>query len=239
MRKQLIIVLGTAAATGLTLVVAWGIWSDKDANWWSAWGQWVGGVGSIAAAWVALWLAWHGWQRADDDRRDVDAQQARLVMAQWREREKPVMQVTNHSFMPIHEIAVEGITAPSAQPEVSWRCDDGFWGTVQVETLSPSATDDLPVSYRFVSHDGSSPTRLGRVHAVISYTDAAGRRWQRVGNQEPYRVPRGPVYPEGEEPLSFDDVPIRWGQALQIRLRLKWAKLQRPFRRWASPRTRK
>jgi hypothetical protein len=44
---------------------------------WAGLGQWVGGVGSIAAAGVAVWIATEGWRRVqverDDDRRKEQA----------------------------------------------------------------------------------------------------------------------------------------------------------------------
>lgn len=51
---------------GGDLLIAMGIALDKDSGWWAAWGQWIGGLGSIAAAWVALWIAIEGWRRSDE-----------------------------------------------------------------------------------------------------------------------------------------------------------------------------
>lgn len=59
-------ITGSCLAVALfAIVIVYGWSSGKTGEWWAAWGQWIGGVGSIAAAVAALWIARTGWQQAD------------------------------------------------------------------------------------------------------------------------------------------------------------------------------
>lgn len=51
---------------GFLVLLDVGVATQRDSEWWAAWGQWVGGVGSIAAAAVALWVAVEGWRKSDE-----------------------------------------------------------------------------------------------------------------------------------------------------------------------------
>jgi hypothetical protein len=57
--------LGFLGAMAGLLLLTWGWGTGRDSSWWAAWGQWVGGLGSIAAAWTAVWIALEGWRRSD------------------------------------------------------------------------------------------------------------------------------------------------------------------------------
>lgn len=77
----------------------------KDASWWAAWGQWVGGVGSIIAAGVALWIAQRGWDIAARESREREAS----LIAVWAspgEDGTPVISYINAGAMPVHEVVV-------------------------------------------------------------------------------------------------------------------------------------
>ncbi|GHF37240.1 hypothetical protein GCM10017566_07990 [Amycolatopsis bartoniae] len=39
---------------------------NKQDSWWGVWGQWVGAVSSIAAAAVAVAIAYLGWKKSDE-----------------------------------------------------------------------------------------------------------------------------------------------------------------------------
>lgn len=56
--------LTTTAAPACAIGYGWT--TGKTADWWSAWGQWIGGAGSIFAALAALWIAREGWRRSED-----------------------------------------------------------------------------------------------------------------------------------------------------------------------------
>ncbi|RSD24902.1 hypothetical protein [Amycolatopsis eburnea] len=72
----------------LAKVASWLV-RPRDADWWGASGQWVGGIGTIAAVVVALWIAIRDGRIAREDRRERDLrerqEQAAKVTA-WIER---------------------------------------------------------------------------------------------------------------------------------------------------------
>lgn len=70
MRKRSIIATVCGVVLALSVVVVWGVASGQRTEWWAAWGQWVGGVGSIAAAVVALSIARAGWRHAEQIARE-------------------------------------------------------------------------------------------------------------------------------------------------------------------------
>jgi hypothetical protein len=73
---------GFLAGIGALLLISMSIAFKKDTNWWAAWGQWVGGLGSIIAAGVAVWIAVVGWRKSDQQARE---QAQRSEEAQERE----------------------------------------------------------------------------------------------------------------------------------------------------------
>ncbi|HET6705475.1 hypothetical protein [Amycolatopsis sp.] len=78
-------VAGVLLLFGPLLAKAW-IWlvAPRDPDWWGASGQWVGGIGTIAAVVVALWIAIRDGRLARDDRRERDL----------RERQEQAAKVT-------------------------------------------------------------------------------------------------------------------------------------------------
>jgi O-antigen/teichoic acid export membrane protein len=62
--------LSVIGSADLVVVVMWGWIENKQADWWAAWGQWVGGIGSLAAAATAVWIAQRGWRLATIERRE-------------------------------------------------------------------------------------------------------------------------------------------------------------------------
>ncbi|WP_439377968.1 hypothetical protein [Amycolatopsis lexingtonensis] len=89
-------VLGVAGVLLLfgPLLAKVAIWlvEPRDPDWWGASGQWVGGIGTIAAVVVALWIAIRDGRVAQADRRERDRrerqEQAAKVTA-WIERAEP------------------------------------------------------------------------------------------------------------------------------------------------------
>ncbi|WP_143264518.1 hypothetical protein [Amycolatopsis kentuckyensis] len=63
-------VSGVLLLFGPLLAKAW-IWlvEPRDPDWWGASGQWVGGIGTIGAVVVALWIAIRDGRVAQADRR--------------------------------------------------------------------------------------------------------------------------------------------------------------------------
>lgn len=64
-RKPIMIVVSVLLLAVPVGAISYGWASGKTADWWAAWGQWIGGAGSIAAAVAALWIARTGWRHAD------------------------------------------------------------------------------------------------------------------------------------------------------------------------------
>lgn len=56
MRKWWIFAAISVVVTGLAAVVVWGTLAGKPSDWWSAWGQWVGGVGTAGATLIAVFV---------------------------------------------------------------------------------------------------------------------------------------------------------------------------------------
>ena len=78
-------VSGVLLLFGPLLAKAW-IWlvEPRDPDWWGASGQWVGGIGTIGAVVVALWIAIRDGRLAQADRRERDL----------RERQEQAAKVT-------------------------------------------------------------------------------------------------------------------------------------------------
>ncbi|MDQ3154081.1 MAG: hypothetical protein M3R63_20960 [Actinomycetota bacterium] len=76
---------------------------------WSVVGTWFGGVVTVIAVGVALWIAHHDWRRADAERRDQERAQARLIVVDVDVG--PIgpgggvtMRVANHSDAPVFQV---------------------------------------------------------------------------------------------------------------------------------------
>lgn len=159
---------------------AWG----QSVGWYAGFGQWLGALGSLIAAVVALWIA-TSERRHADQQRDADlARQASLVRvtSNWSERDAgapPALRVRNRRPDRIFEIetawlAMDGVEtiplqlssielhpnpqgqryAVSELPHLSVDPDAAL-------LLTPNETPDKPAEY-----------------AAIRYTDSSGRRWQ-------------------------------------------------------------
>src|SRR4051794_27604594 len=87
---------------GLLVLLVVGISQAKDSGWWAAWGQWVGGIGSIAAAVVALWIAYQGWKKADnqaEEFRQRDERELASLFGVWIEKNEASPRVGIHQWM--------------------------------------------------------------------------------------------------------------------------------------------
>ncbi len=140
-----------------------------------AWGtvpDWLGAVGSIAAASVAVYLAYREGQRADNAEADsrqlrqrLEREQAAKVAA-WVEAADEnghhvwVIQVKNSSSESVYSVALRLLDGERELGLLKRR----WW-----DVLPPGDTV-LTVSYEGA---GCSP------HAVVSFTDGAGLRWER------------------------------------------------------------
>ncbi|WP_103343015.1 hypothetical protein [Amycolatopsis sp. CA-126428] len=100
-------VSGVLLLFGPLLAKAW-IWlvQPRDPNWWGASGQWVGGIGTIGAVVVALWIAIRDGRLAQADRRERDL----------RERQEQAAKVTawieyagDHGYMVVSNANAEAV----------------------------------------------------------------------------------------------------------------------------------
>jgi len=64
--RSVAVVVALVTGLGLVVVIVWGIDQHQQTDWWAAWGQWVGGVGSILAAAIAVVIAYMGWKKSDE-----------------------------------------------------------------------------------------------------------------------------------------------------------------------------
>ena len=144
---------GFLLATGSILLLAIGIAQGKDSAWWAAWGQWVGGVGSIAAAWVALWIAIKGWRRSDQENIERARKQAEIEqrdqaskVAVWIEDEHPndagraAVFFANNSGLPIHNAFITIRLSPVRSREIPHKDREIRW---QYESLGPTQEKEL------------------------------------------------------------------------------------------------
>jgi hypothetical protein len=98
---------GVLLLFGPLLAKAW-IWlvQPRDPDWWGASGQWVGGIGTIGAVVVALWIAIRDGRLAQADRRERDL----------RERQEQAAKVTawieyagDHGYMVVSNANAEAV----------------------------------------------------------------------------------------------------------------------------------
>ncbi|WP_410603768.1 hypothetical protein [Amycolatopsis sp. lyj-90] len=78
--------LGAVLALAFSLLIIVSVVLRQGADWWSAWGQWVGGAGSIGAAGVAVWIAVEGWRRSDLDAKKMRERELASKVALWIEQ---------------------------------------------------------------------------------------------------------------------------------------------------------
>jgi hypothetical protein len=91
-------------------IVGWGWLTGEDSLWWAASGQWIGGLGSLTAAGVAVWIAYRGWQRSD--RRPEDDRSLAAVFGVWvrwdDERSIEVL-YQNSGTSPVYSVVVRPV----------------------------------------------------------------------------------------------------------------------------------
>lgn len=91
------------ATMGFLVLLDVGIAGQRDVQWWASAGQWVGGIGSIAAAGAALWIAHRGWVLAATDARENEARK----FAMWVSTdgsETPVVTYVNTTSLPVYDV---------------------------------------------------------------------------------------------------------------------------------------
>ncbi|WIY01256.1 hypothetical protein QRX60_45730 [Amycolatopsis mongoliensis] len=189
-----------AICVGGTLLVSLGIAYNKDSNWWAAWGQWIGGLGTVAAIWTAV----EGWKNSDNqmlEQRKYEAnlreQEGASLFSVWID--KPGMEVGRLFYYNAGNAAVfnvwceiyegadlfhrflEPSIGPMAQPRESGenaRIEDGI-DRVSRERAASLQTEG------FGGVDATFSFRLGLVGALgvrCEFKDSNGVTWTRERN---------------------------------------------------------
>ncbi|PKW18904.1 hypothetical protein A8926_7042 [Saccharopolyspora spinosa] len=155
-------------------------------------GEWVGGVGSIAAAATALWIAHQDWRRADAEQNDRAKAQARLIALRVGGIGAINIDVTNHSSEPVFMVEIERI-ALGQRPKLEWRVRRTARGNPSDfrQILLAGKTHTVPVE--LLDQQGEPIARgLGEQNdgylVTFSFADAMGLRWHSTGNGEPKRI---------------------------------------------------
>ncbi len=153
---------------GLILLLVVGIYQGKDSAWWAAWGQWVGGVGSIAAAVTALWIAFEGWKKADRQAEGFRQREERELASQfgvWIEKSE-----VTESFGKTREMYFVKVRNSTAQPMYGVSVGVEFGqGTLRFFWRQPIVgPSDVPVN--FEAERGAFHERLMR--AVVKLRES-------------------------------------------------------------------
>lgn len=182
------------AATALAVLVLWAgtqlmIAFDRDPAWYTGFGQWLGALGSLIAAAVALGIATtdrrHAAKLRDGERAERDAdliREAGLVRVEIRDNDhggsatKAVV-VKNWRLSRIFELEVFEAKAVGSEGNLEFERYQWFSmdnGKVPVfpgymHTIAFSSTESLWM----VPRGGAVPE-----FASLRYTDESGRRWQ-------------------------------------------------------------
>lgn len=186
------------ALVGCSLAIVFGVTAAiqrielQDRHLHIEWGntaEWVAGVGTFAAFGVLLVAALQ-WRSDQADRRDHEADQARLIIIEpVKPRNAPPNEshvvVRNHSSAPVFDLTVSSDKYVGGAVELI---------PVEIKPLKPAR--DSP--HQSVLPPGKE-TGVFRVIGVwpgfgsidfvtVSFTDANNRRWERQGISEPKRV---------------------------------------------------
>ena len=152
-------------------------------------GEWVSGVGTVAAVVVALRIGQRDWRRADDERRDAEAAQARLITTTSTHQggAQVAVQTVNQSQFPIIALTLKKVAAKPPYDGGGWRWNGGTRLTQEI--LNPGETATWAV---LITDANGDPVDPGPYHvdcgAEISFTDYAGLLWRRVDLDQPGRV---------------------------------------------------
>ncbi|SDZ32301.1 hypothetical protein SAMN05421504_112191 [Amycolatopsis xylanica] len=189
---------GFLAFVGGLLLLALGIALKKDSGWRAAWGQWVGGLGSIVAAGTAVWIAVEGWRRSDEQRRADQERELASKFAVWIQWNGADLEVAyyNSGATPVFDVVVRPVIGsinigppfglrnlgPTQQTQVVTELSEAFRGFLRI------ALDEIQASES--AHPRSEPAypspyltrRLELVNNVgvhLKFRDASGINWIR------------------------------------------------------------
>lgn len=151
-------------------------------------GEWIGGLGTVAAFGLTARSLIRTNKQAAADRRETELLQARCITANV-EAQGTHLQVfvSNHSAQPVFAVRVLGVRVGPDDSGVILHGDD-FW-----PQIPPSGQGSVLLAG---SHPGTAPNTIGAVFrfvdgyeenlsADIEFVDWTGRAWVRRGNHDP------------------------------------------------------
>ncbi|WP_074327200.1 hypothetical protein [Mycobacteroides abscessus] len=177
-----LLTVGTIAANRL----------HQSVEWYAGVGQWLGALGSLLAAIMALWIATTDRRRADNlreaERRDRDAdllREAGLVRVRFEEipRRQQIsgraygetgIGIRNLRADPIFDVELHTVTINS----------EDFRFDVETISVDGGAAAQGTLTHRVIeSHQelllfAQIPPHNGQTFAAVRYTDQQGRRWR-------------------------------------------------------------
>lgn len=188
--------------TLVSVLLLWGgtqvaIGRGQSVDWYSAFGQWLGALGSLIAAGAALWIATTDRRRADDQRQaqrdeeDEDlAREAGLVRVEIAELRvpnavtpadtAPGISVTNWRRSPVFDLRLERVVVQGEtieEPEFR-RCgvhsDDAVKMIHGADHLSRRVIATRTIVTLFPTRSSDALVE----YAALRYTDETGRRWE-------------------------------------------------------------
>lgn len=175
-------------------------WGNVDTDVFAAWGQWVGGIGSMLAV-VALglvtWFEARRRRREDEDSREAHARTVTAIVTRAsRQMElggmkfRPVswaeVRVDNHGTLPILNVVVESVELRHegmTYREWYYGDDPALTGPVRVAAvLGPGKATGLGLIGFEGLAESVEPDEDMDWTITISFVDAKGLRWRRAGN---------------------------------------------------------
>lgn len=176
---MLAVVLGlTAAVQGVELQER-----HLHANWGKV-PDYLTGLGAVAA-FGALLIAALEWRQSQAERRDREADQARLIVAAlWgvgvTDKFRQFIILRNHSDQPVFTVRIHGV--PTGKDRY-----DGGHGRTEAEYEQAVLSPGDATERHGIADDPPSGKSVAEV-VCFSFTDAHGRRWRREGGNQPVRV---------------------------------------------------
>lgn len=148
---------------------------------WAGLGQWVGGVGALFAAGVALWVSHQETRHRQSAEFKAARAAAHFVVATW---EEGCLTVQNHGSEPVTQLRVVALHPP-ANSRALFATLELFVGPV----FLPQGVWKKPV---WTATTGAGQEEDSRVwlraelyEIEIEFQDLAGNTWRRVGENPP------------------------------------------------------
>jgi hypothetical protein len=172
--------------------------ADRFTDLLTAWSTFGGALGSILAVAVAYLLLRKEIHTRNDEIRDAEAAQARMItthvravspatLGRQRRLHKVSCELTNHSPAPILEVELWAAQRDRADPDSTAR----MYTIVtpgETKSMTIDLTEPMPMP------DELSREVLSDFTTAVTFTDSSGIRWSRVDTQRPQRVfPRPPT----------------------------------------------